>query len=107
MAQHRSGIAPVNLVFDPTVQNTLTWPAFPTTYGSFSSVGYIQAKIYGNQDSLQKIQTAIGPFGGPAFNTLVLPPGTLTSGNTYSGSVSYAAYPTFTYRRQYLRTGRV
>jgi hypothetical protein len=90
-----NGAAPVwnsagQLVLDPTVQNTITWTPFPTTYGSFSSIGFIASRILGYQDSVQDFLNADGAFGGTAFNTHVIPANTLTMGNTYAGSVDYA-----------------
>ncbi len=93
-----NGSAPVwntsgQLELDPTIQNTLTWSAFTTTNSSFTFAtgGNEHAQLSGNQDSVAISHMAGLSVGTTTpFNTLVIPPNTLTAGNTYSTTLDYS-----------------
>ena len=93
-----NGAAPVwngsgQLLLDPTIQNTLTWTTFPTTFGTFAAAGYQDMHIEGNQDNVAIEQKALGVTGGTPFTSYTIPANTLTVGNTYYSSVTYAVFP--------------
>lgn len=79
------------LVLNPQIANTITWTAYP---GSFAT-GEELFLVNGNQDSVSIDQVAFGPGSGSlapsSFTTYTIPAGTLTSGNTYTGSIQYYA----------------
>ncbi len=81
------------LVLNPAIANTLTWTAFTGSNSSytFATGGSetVEIEPYIESNNLIKMQSGIGQSSSTAFNSLVIPAGTLTQGNTYIGYIKY------------------